>query len=300
MAIRHKFISYRRGVSGASAAFNGWVEGYNRGIGVLDGSVGRPVRSSSGQIEVSRSGDFLIGDILVDQSSSRLFMVIQIVEQPSVKRLLVSEIKFPIPDEFESGIVESFWTVIGTWEMNVEAGELGSLSDILGVAGYQSTSILAIPFVYQVVSGDFDVYAKLFINAGFGAAQKHSLLKAALADDSEAVGVGIRANMKYLTFFRQDVEPGLSTVDAEKVPLAQYCWVRLSRVGVRFGAYFSTLSERRRPVRDDDWIEIVSTSGWTSSADVRLGIGFFNDSTTKVERSRFSFFRNWQNFDVRG
>src|SRR5436305_14913418 len=102
---RTSFTKYSPGATTTATIAPAWLAIHARSAGapavVARGGVATGV---TGQVQVTRWADVMVGDILLETSTGRAFSVVQIYKQPAYIQALVSEIFPPIPDEFESGI----------------------------------------------------------------------------------------------------------------------------------------------------------------------------------------------------
>lgn len=287
MSVRRQFTRYRRGVPGTAPTVGpGWLDIYNRAIGPVP-SISN-VRSSSGQIDFGRGVSLYRGDILKDTNSSRLYFIIQLQERPSGVRAIVAELFAPIPDELECGIIEAWWTDagVGTWAMDATSAELG-----VSGAGLTSNNELGIPFLYQTVSGDFDVYAKVKTSAGSGLVARYVGIKAGSSNDLSAAFVGIKNNGSAAFHFAQRTASTNASAAGSAYGNDLYGWVRLKRAGCRFAGYYSIAA--KIPARDADWVEIPDANVWLTFDDVRLGFAAYCDGTLGMPTILFKSMRNW-------
>jgi hypothetical protein len=192
--MRTSFTRYRRGASSSATLGPGWLDVFAPALGVV--AVGRqrlPPRGMRGQIDFGRAADVAINDILKEAVTGRIFYVTQVAKLVSMKRAFVAEFWPPIPDEFESGLVDEFWTEFSSWTVSAAQGEC-----LLNAgAALSATSPIDIPYLYQTLASDndFDVYAQLKADTGSGGAIRYSLIKCEPTNgDDRAVCVGVKDN----------------------------------------------------------------------------------------------------------
>lgn len=274
------------------------MQDHNRGVGPITGNASDRIRVVIAQIDVAKSDLVAPNDILYEIATGRIFIVIAIARHPGLLRLQAAEVRAPIPDEFESGIIDQFWTQYRAWEIDPATGE--AISSASTTTGYQKSNLADTPFLYQLVSGDFDVYTQVFVGS-VAAQTRAAFIKAGLPNDSAFIGVGITSDVNQRVFLRYE-NNGVAAQSTHRDgwPIGLYVWLRLQRVGVRFSAFYSALQDAQRPVKSSDWTEITETTAgapgagfWTSSADLRLGLAFYNGNAAAVD-FKAKFFRNWQ------
>lgn len=292
MARRTTLSWYRRGREDDPIIIRvAWIETYAASVGVTNVSSERIVpRGLRGVLEVSRTlPAFMLGDLLID-SDSRVYVVLQVQQFPSLSRLSLSEIYRPIPDEFDTGQdVEAFWTAaaIGAWTIDAGDGVLTTLR----VTG---TTPLVVPWLYQAVKGDFDAYCQLRHNATVvSAGTAYSFIKAGNSGDTSCAVVGLSQTSTAVNFFHREIF-GVSdsnVTGANKHEVGVWAFVRLRRSGFRFSAYYATTVTV--PLRDADWIEIAGSNVYLSGEDILVGVGAYTDSGTTDPQPEWEFFRNW-------
>ncbi|MGH2359747.1 MAG: hypothetical protein ACRDGM_04285 [bacterium] len=288
MSVRSTFALYRLGQPDTSL-ISGALEIYAPSIGPLQiYRAGDILSGLAGQIDFVREALVSVGDLLCDQTTGRWFSVAQISDQPAIRRALVAEFLLPMPDEFESGVIDGYWTALHSLAVDVELGELyvQSGSDL------SKTTPLNIPFLYQLITGDFDIYARLRCTVGGGGNYGYALLKAGDTGDTKAVTVGVRMEGGSGQFVRQDYVSSIQEVSGNG--LSQNAWglVRLRRVGARIAAYYAPSPST--PEIEEEWIELQAGAGnaWTSTAQLRVGLaGYLSTGTTAGHR--YSWLRNW-------
>lgn len=291
MAKRTQFLLYRLGTGVEVSIKPCWLSIYGASVGAAETVIDRIIQPVSGFVDCPRSADVVFGDILREGaagSSGRVFVVTQIENRPAVTRCLVTEIFPPIPDEFESGVREAFWAEDGTWVVDKSQGSaqptpLPSLS-APSVSNY----------LYQTISGNFDVWCGVRVDTGSAGAIRHAMLKAqANLLGPDLVAVGVRDN-GVPTFYRADrVDPTLTTTDGLTVPSGLGYYLRLQRIGTRFRSFWAV--QDSEPEKEAQWTEIYApaSGSWSTSGDVLIGLAAYQNSGTSG-LVHFDFFRNWQ------
>lgn len=282
---------YRRGdmTMPAPVFQNAYETIFNRALGPLSTSSANQVRLTSGQIDFDAAGnyrpDIRRNDFLVD-TQGRVFLVVQVCDWAAMRRFLVAEIFRPIPDDFDCGSIETFWSKIQpmAWENVPTVSELHC-------AGVASATPAGVPFLYQDVVGEFDVIAQLQCAAGSNTADNRIVIKAAAADDSAWALVGVRDNGTPYFFHAEHDGASDSATDGMVHVSSVWGWVRLRRVGCRFAAYYSTTTTE--PTKDSDWVEMFGSNVWITQADVRLGLAAWVNGTPSSPGFKFKFLRNW-------
>ena len=287
---RTQFTGYRRGTATTTTFNPAWLNVYSQAFGAVETRArGQQLRGVSGQVELIRNASVQVRDLLKDAQTGRIFEVIQLTDNTTTRKLLVAEVWPPIPDEFDCGIIETFWTDagFGTWAMDPDLGEMG-----VSGAGLTSTDPLGIPFLYQTISGEFDVFAQLKTSAGSGVVTRYVSIKAGSTNDLSAAVVGIKDDGTTAKFFHRQDTPSVNT-SALGDTLASGNWgfVRLRRVGCRFAGFYATTT--LPPILETDWVEIESVNDWLSFDDVRVGLAAYCDGTLGSPTIRFEFLRNW-------
>lgn len=288
---RSAFMRYRLGslASGAGTPPTlapGWLTIYSPAIGapetVARGSVVLPV---AGQIDFRREEDVRVGDLLKDQATGRIFTVAQMQDRPVQRRVLVAEVFPPIPDEFESGLIEAYWDLDGNWAINQTLGELVPVTVSLADPAVAS-------FCYQLLQGDFDVFTWVFADVGSSGAVRYALLKVQLnLLGPELTAVGVKNNGKGV-FVRVDKNPGIVETVEGSLSAGLYGFVRLKREGARFRTFYA--SATHPPTEETEWREInPPVNAWTSAADVLIGLAAYQNAGT-TGSMRFRFLRNWR------
>lgn len=288
---RLSFSIYRHGESAVVGVLNpGSLYTYTRSLQPQDSL--RSVRSTSAQIDFSLTGSstLRVGDLLKDGTYSRWFLVVQLTEDKATRRALVAEVSSPIPDEFESGVIDKWWTASGGWAVDNTVGELA-----LDGTGWNMSNMLAAEHCSQSVEGDFDVYTWLKADAGSSGAKRYALLKASMGDLTDGVAVGIESGANS-SFCRVDYVDGSGgqVVSYGNTDLlnASFRYVRLKREGIRFRCFYA--NSTALPTKETEWTEIPPASWvYTNKQNVTVGpAGYVTTAAAIVLRWRFV--RNWK------
>lgn len=291
MANRTKFLLYRLGTGLEATLLPAWLSIYGASVGAAETVIDRIIQPVSGFIDCRRLADVVPGDILREGATGslgRVFIVTQIENRPAITRCLVTEIFAPIPDEFESGSREAFWAEDGTWVVDKSQGAVQPTP----LPSLSAPSVSS--YLYQTMSGDFDVWSKVRVDTGSGGAIRHAMIKAQPnLLGSDLIAIGLR-NDGSPTFYRADrVDPTLTTTDSLTVATDLGAYLRLKRQGVRFRTFWCVLESA--PEKDSQWVEVFApaSGSWQTANDVLLGLGAYqNTGTTGLVY--FDLFRNWQ------
>lgn len=294
---RTKFLRYRRGDSSSPVTVGpGWLEVYSPALGALrdPGSVPVPPRGMRAQADFSRNVPLKQLDLLKDGRTGRVFVITQLADLCSIRRAYLAELYSPISDDFDTGIVEKFWTDLNTSDFSVN-NQTGQLR--LGTTNIVQGSLVGIPFLYQVAAGDFDVYAGLKVNAGSATVTHRILIKAAPLDPADeadfiyaAVGIESGTEVK----FCHAQGNGASTGILYGRPfLAQSIgYVRLARYGGRISGWLASTSTP--PASERDWAEMTNVNLWIGTDEVRLGVAGHSIGTLAGNpEMTWDFFRHW-------
>ena len=287
MATRSNFIRYRRGNPSSAPTLAGFLTVYQRAAGPLPGHI--LAKLTSGQIDFGRGVNLERYDILRDKRDDRLYQVVQLAAAGGFLRAHVAEILPPIPDDFNCGTtIEEFWSDagVGAWALEVDQAEL-----TVSGAGLTSSDALGIPFLYQSVGYDFDVYARVKTSAGSGSVTRYVGIKAGNSGDTAAVFVGIKDDGSAV-FVHQEWD-GVTDAEAEggAYASAAYGYVRLRRFGCRLSAFWATTA--LPPAKELDWHEIYGANLWETHAALRVGVAAYCDGTLGSPDIRFKALRNW-------
>lgn len=287
---RSSFAIYRHGESDVVATLSpGFLLIYNRSLQPQDSL--RNVRSTSGQVDFSLTGStaLRVDDLLKDTRSGRWYLVIQLVEMDATRRALIAEVDLPIPDEFESGVIDKWWTASGGWTIDGAVGELKlSGTDLV------ASNILAIEHLSQIVEGEFDVYASLKADTGTGSAKRYALLKASNGDLTDGVAVGIvdDGTPRFCRIDYVDALGGQAITEAGDLLTGSFRYVRLKREGNRFRCFWANATAQ--PRAELEWSEIQPSSWtYTRKESVTVGPAGFVSGTASIQL-RWKFFRNWK------
>ncbi len=246
---------------------------------------------SSGFVKLPRGADVKVADFLSWSDAMRIFLVIQVVPEPLHNRALIAEIPGPIPDEFGYQEIEAFWleAQAGSAVFDIDTTDgAATLSPLpLGTIPSQSSML------YQVVSGDFDVWSHLVADPATAGRIRRALLGAKHPTSGLGIYIGLLGESASSDIDRYD-EYAVSTVTTANGPTIAtntYAWFRLNRAGARFRTFYATAAE---PADDDDWIELTqpAATSFTSSDDLRVGLAGFC-SNLAAGTAKWKHFRNW-------
>src|SRR5262245_38568200 len=296
--VRTTFTRYRLGGAASLALPLAWLRvlgPFGGGPQILD-PLAQDQRSTSAAIAIQRSYDVRIGDILKEGAhlaAGRVFLVRQVEPRADHFDLYhSSEIPPPIPDDFNSFAKEVFWTDPDTG-FEVQSGTPHGLLKLTSMPA--GTSPTAADKLYQLVKGDFDVWAEVVTDSGTAGNVRNSLIGAQLASDLTGTYVGRRhpnggGNIEIV---RYDVLTGpvTNTLVGPEVSLVNG-WVRLKRTGTRVRTFHKiTVGE---PATENDWTEFMPSvaNAFSSSAELRVGCFGFTNNSTQGE-AIWLFFRNW-------
>lgn len=249
---------------------------------------GGVIKAISGRIALDTTADVNVRDVLRDDETSRLYLVNQIVDDGESRVALVAELHPHIPDEFEFGVIEKFWTAAGgSFSISGSVGEL--ICGPAPVAAWLSAGAQ----LYQSVAGDFDVYAQLGAYHT-GADWQRTMLGCRDANGQGAY-IGLKASSAGNTVIRVDeVLAGVTEIVTTSHTLnssaSSYYFFRVRREGAVLHAYYSPTPEPRYA---SDWVEVVSANPWASGDAVRLGFFAQQQTTPSAQHGRAAFLRNW-------
>lgn len=291
MGNRTKFLRYRFGSGTEETLLPAWLTIFSPSVGAAETVVDQVIQPVSGYVDCRRLADVLPGDVLREGAAGsvgRVFVVSQVENRPATTRLLVAEIFPPIPDEFESGLLEAFWAADGDWVFDKATGS----AQPTPLPSLTSPSVSS--YLYQTISGNFDVWCGVRVDSGSAGAIRHAMLKAqANLLGPDLVAVGVRDN-GVPTFYRADrVDPTLTTTDGLTVPSGLGYYLRLQRIGTRFRSFWAV--QDSEPEKEAQWTEIYApaSGSWSTSGDVLIGLAAYQNSGTSG-LVHFDFFRNWQ------
>jgi len=285
---RTKMYRHRPGNVASRLVAPLWLTIYSQSAGapriVARGQIEEGV---TGLVESSRSADIEVGDILIDFYDARIFYVLQIEMRPARRKCTVVEYLPPLADEFEFGVIDSYWSATSEgWSVDASSGELKQTnpSGTLPSAGR---------LLYQNVGIGFDAWARVKCDGGSGGAIRRALIGARSASSGLGVYVGAKDNGTNTIPVRLD-EHAASTVaetSGTGVASASYLFVRLQRQGSRFRAFYN--SGTVEPAAEADWTEIVpSGSQFTGADSLRVGACGYTQTGAAGE-ARLKFLRNW-------
>ncbi len=286
---RTKFTLYRPGSTTTTTLTPAWLDIYSQPIGTAEviarGGVSAGV---TGRAAFHRAQDVRVGDILFEPSSNRSFSVIQIYLKAAQKYALLTEILPPIPDDYETGVIEKYWTE------TLAGASLFSILKVTGRLNLAGGPSAAYPSagsrLTQSINGDFDIWTRLESDAGGGAAIRYPLIGAIDVSGAGAY-VGLRNNAA-ANFVRIDeVSAGSITETLSVAAGGTAGYVRMRRRGITLHSYYSLSAT---PTTEADWAEIVMPLfPFTSLATLAVGIfGYCNTGTGSA--LYWEFLRNWQ------
>lgn len=294
--VRRAFTRYRLGGVAALAVPRAWLRilGPSGGAPQILDPIAQQNRTLAAFLRLQSSIDVKVADILKENASGRIFVVGQVQPEPGRTNLLhCSEIRAPIPDEFNAQSVEAFWTQ--TAAASFFSSSDGPSEPVLLLSSMPAGTLpSAAKGNYQTVSGDFDIWAKVKTDVGSIGNVRHGLIGARRASDGLGCYVGIRDNGSTGELIRLD-EYAASTLDTTSgliaAPATAY-FVRLKRTGSRFQTFFKATLDP--PVLDTDWIEIANdpATSFSGVEDLRVGSwGYTNNSSNGS--ALWHFLRNW-------
>src|SRR5215510_12039779 len=111
--VRRSFTRYRLGGVASAVVSRAWLRilGPSGGAPQILDPIAQQNRTLAAFIRLQQSFDVKVADILKENSSGRIFVVGQVQPEPGKTNLLhCSEIRAPIPDEFNAQSIEAFWT----------------------------------------------------------------------------------------------------------------------------------------------------------------------------------------------
>ncbi len=273
-----------------------WIRVLRTGQRKVIGTLGAEIGITA-EVRVPSSADVVPGDFLYYAAKNLRLLVYQVIPEQSTLLCMCQQVPQFIPDEFDRSIIEAFWTQSlagGT----AQAQGLGLLEITVPTPATQVAGNGA--FIFQVIKGDFDVYARLDItNTGLAGAQvAYGLLGARLIGTSTGVYIGNRGktaapggNVVVIDQYGASAQDEILGPDGE----AMAKWVRLQRRGSVFYCYYSSQGGVRGPSSEQEWTffdrsaTIVSGSG-----DVQLGICGYKSSGAGSSICRSEWIRNWQ------
>lgn len=283
---RTTFTRYRTGGAPAATLSPAWVSIYAPAGGAPTVIVRGQVQSGvTAAIDVVRVADVLVNDFLKDGQDGRIFQVLQLEKQGGRLHLLAAEVKPPIPDEFESGAVEGYWTGSG-WTIDAPSGVI--------LSPHPSATLPSLAtLLYQDVDFDFDMWGRCRADGGAAGAVRRVLLAARHPSTGLGVYAGIKDDGANSTFIRLDEYSAglLAETTGAAFATATLGSVRLSRVGAMMHAYHSG---ETLPNEDADWTEITPGANiYTTTAQaLRVGLAGYTQ-TGAVGDGRWQFIRNW-------
>lgn len=248
------------------------------------------------EVRFVASADVAVYDFLYFAPLKLRLFVYQIIPEQATSRALCQEVPAVIPDEFDNAFIEPWWT------QALAGGAIseGSIPDVIvftpNVPGVQLTGNAA--FIYQTISGDFDVYTRLGVtNSGLADGQSNRGFIGARLDTSHGVYIGNHSYRTGIQYFSDIVaidQYGASAGQQDEWSQGNGVnFVRLQRRGVTFHAYYCTNGAANVPASESEWIE-ADRAGQivTGGGPVQLGIGGYLSNAT-IDTSAFFYFRNW-------
>ncbi len=262
---------------------------------ILDPVTGLSLIGVSSEIRVKPHHDVIVGDVLKvgpTTEHGRVFIVRQIQYEADANLLHCGEIPAPIPDEFDDER-ENFWTQLG-------GNVFFTANEVFGGAMQTSLPAGTKPILehalIQVVTGDFDIWARLRTDAG-GAAVRNALIGLQIPGALTGVFIGFRDNGATAEPVRYDVTTpsptfNLQTATGFVAAPATYYYVRLRRAGRFFRTFYKT--SPGEPVSESDWTQLHpgATFFFSDAPNSRVGLfGFTNNSAAGI--ARWDFIRHW-------
>jgi hypothetical protein len=259
--IRTSFYHYRIGGGALSDKTPAFLNIYNTAsqapeIYTRTGAVA-PI---AGQIEFLLQSDVRVGDLLKEYRTNRLFSVAQIVPNAEKHIVLVAEIAEPLPDDFESGVREEFWTY--------SAGTAPGAISWINPVGKATFNPLRNGYNYetarisQLLTSDFDVFCRVSTDQG-GASFRYVGFRVIISNESGGspdpddvyffFGITDNGSGK---FVRLDKTSGSAVVATNGLTFnSTYpVWIRLRRVGARLRT-FQCICDAM-PQKESEWIEL--------------------------------------------
>lgn len=256
---RTAFTRYRHGEAETLAITPAWLT-------VKQGRWSPNVESAPnvGQIRCRRTFDVRVGDVL--SGDGRLFVCQQSQPEQSTQLLICSELDSIIPDEFESGLVNPFWSEAapGTWSAKAGTSKL----ELTPPTGSDPSDAA---WLAQEVSGDFDCVAWLSVTTGEALNIQWGLFGARV-DDENGVYLALRDDGDGVQVVRLDVVAGV--VHQTAIPMDAH-WLRIKRTGKDFLVMYSANVLGLAAVAD--WV-VLRPGGATllSADDLTVGIGGYS------------------------
>lgn len=295
--VRRAFTRFRLGGVVAQAIPRAWL----RILGPIGGApqILDPVEGENQTlaafIRLSNVFGVRVADILKENESGRIFVVRQVQPEPNRTDLLhCVEIQAPIPDEFDAQSLEPFWTQTDTGFSISSDGPSESVLLLSTMpAGTLPSSAKG---NYQLVAGDFDVWAQLRTDAGAAGNVRHALLGARHPTSNLGCYVGVRSPTATTADTVRLDEHAVATLDTTTGTVGAAAvtlfFARLKRTGSRFQAFYKITPNT--PIAESDWIEIVNdpATSFSSVEDLRVGLWGYTDNST-AGQAIFAFLRNW-------
>lgn len=303
MATRVILTQYR---AGSLAAGTGtpptidpaWMRIYNLAGGAPQTVNRTGIAAVTGEFTVPRTADVQVGDffrlglgggVSVDNLTPRAFQALQVIPEPASQKILFVEIFPPIPDEFESGLLDAWWTPQYSPAVDNATGELVIENAGPELSGNDPSDC---PFIYQTINGDFDCFSWLKTDKGSGGAVRYGLLMAHDAVNDDLVAVGVKSAGTGLVYHRFDSTTANTETNGPTFTDETFGFVRLKREGKRFRSFYANAVTV--PTEESEWTEILPPSDQYQTAnDVRVGLAGFQKTGTDGSM-RFRFLRNWK------
>jgi hypothetical protein len=271
-----------------------WLKIYPTGVRKIIITLGVEVGITA-EVRVKATADVAVGDFLYEATRGQRFYVYQLIPEQATVLLMCQQVPKFIGDEFDNLQVEGFWSQLlngGSLSESAFAGQI-ELAPPVPVVQVATNGL----FLYQVISGDFDVFARLAVTNNLSGLNAHYGYLGARVSGAAYLGayIGTKGTNGASVAVRLDQYGTLAGQQDETTAAVVVNFVRLRRVGVVLHTYYSTNGDTNVPNSEDDWVELEGSGFVASSgADVELGLGCYITSNVPAgNRTISKYIRNF-------
>ncbi|MEW6129597.1 MAG: hypothetical protein AB1757_21330 [Acidobacteriota bacterium] len=249
----------------------------------------------SAEMRARNDADIKVGDTLYYAARGQRFNVQQVIAEAATLQALLQQIPRFIPDEFDNLFFEPFWSQRLNGGAISETSSPGSVEFTAPSPAVQLASNGL--FVYQTLSGDFDVFARISVSNTLTGAQLHfGYLGARIAASVNGVYIGNKGYAGGSDNVRLDQYGASAGQQDESIDTTAKNFVRIKRTGAVFHTYYSNNGASQIPSSESDWIEVEPAGTQvTSAADVEVGLGCYKTVGAAANVTTVFYVRNGNN-----
>lgn len=291
-SVRRSFTRFRPGGVATQAITFGYLELRTPAGGApkIFSPTAQKDATVTASIKLSRKWDVRIGDILKESYAGRAFLVLQTAPNPGFDLLYCAELMLPIPDEFNAqASIEPFWSTTAS------GFAIDPLSFLSLIPPPAATLPSGAKGCYQLVTGNFDIWARLRPDTGSVGNVRIVLLGARHPSTNLGCFIGSKddGTNQLIRRFDEHTVSTLAESGSATATTLTFNYYRIRRDGTIFTTYFKNTAGE--PTVESDWTLIFAASianSYRNAEPIRVGAwGYTNNSNTG--EAYWDFIRNW-------